>query len=102
MEVAEDISRGKHRVSASAGPRRLHVAIIGPSLRYVGGQSVQVDLLLRNWLDDPEVKVTFVPIDPPFPPGMRWVGRVPFLRTIIRTPFYLAGLWRGLKDADVA
>jgi L-malate glycosyltransferase len=103
MEVAEDISRERRTdAGATVGPRRLHVAIVGPSLRYVGGQSVQVDLLLRSWADDPEVRVSFIPIDPTFPPGLRWVSRVPFLRTIVRTPFYLVGLWRGLRNVDVA
>jgi glycosyltransferase involved in cell wall biosynthesis len=29
------------------------------------------------------------------------VSRVPGLRTIVRTPFYLAGLWQGLRRAEV-
>jgi glycosyltransferase involved in cell wall biosynthesis len=79
----------------------LKVAIVGPSLRYVGGQSVQADLLIRHWNGDPDLRATFIPVDPPFPSGLRWVARVPGLRTIVRTPFYLAGLWRGLNDVDV-
>ena len=81
---------------------RLRVAIIGPSLRYVGGQSVQADLLLRHWKNDPEVEARFIPVDPQFPAGLRWVASIPGLRTIVRTPFYLERLWRGLGDADVA
>jgi L-malate glycosyltransferase len=30
------------------------------------------------------------------------VERIPFLRTLVRQPFYLAALWRGLKDTDIA
>jgi len=82
--------------------RRLRVAIVAPSLRYVGGQSVQAELLLRHWEGDPDVQASFIPVDPLFPPGLRWVRRVPVLRTVIRTPFYLVGLWRGLRDADIA
>ena len=81
---------------------RLRVAIIGPSLRYVGGQSVQADLLLRYWQDDPEVEASFIPVDPQFPAGLRWIARIPGLRTLARTPIYLLHLWRGLRDADVA
>ena len=102
-EVAEDVSR---RVPVGAvvpsARRKLCVAIVGPSLRYVGGQSVQADLLLRLWEADRELQVTFIPVDPQFPAGLRWVSRVPFLRTIVRTPFYLASLWRGLAKCDVA
>jgi glycosyltransferase involved in cell wall biosynthesis len=82
--------------------KQLKIAIVGPSLNYVGGQSVQLDLLLRYWSGDPDVDATFIPVDPEFPAGLRWVRRVPGLRTIIRTPFYLVGLWRGLRDADIA
>src|SRR5712691_2665546 len=85
------------------GPsEKLRIAVVAPSLRYVGGQSVQADLLTRFWEGDREVQISFIPVDPPFPAGLRWVRRVPFLRTIVRTPFYLASLWRGLRDVDVA
>ena len=80
---------------------KLIIAIVGPSLNYVGGQSVQLDLLLRYWSGNADLDASFIPVDPAFPAGLRWVRRIPALRTIIRTPFYLAGLWRGLRDADV-
>jgi L-malate glycosyltransferase len=80
----------------------LCVAIVAPSLKYVGGQSVQADLLLRHWQGDPDIKASFIPVDPQFPTGLRWVARVPGLRTLVRNPFYLAALWRGLRDVDVA
>jgi glycosyltransferase involved in cell wall biosynthesis len=103
MEVAEDISRD---ATANAGQRpsrrKLRLAIVAPSLRYVGGQSVQADLLLRHWGSDPDLQVSFIPVDPLFPAALRWVRRLPFLRTIVRTPFYLTALWRGLRDCDVA
>jgi glycosyltransferase involved in cell wall biosynthesis len=82
--------------------RKLRVAFVAPSLRFVGGQSVQADLLLRHWQNDPELQAQFIPVDPPFPAGLRWAERIPFLRTIIREPLYVFSLWRGLKDADVA
>jgi L-malate glycosyltransferase len=80
----------------------LRVAIVAPSLRYVGGQSVQADLLLRHWRGDPDVQATFISVDPQFPAGLRWIARVPGLRTLVRTPFYLVTLWYGLRDVDVA
>ena len=82
--------------------RDMRVALVGPSLNYVGGQSVQLDLLLRRWSGNTGVAARFIPVDPLFPTGLRWVSRVPGLRTIIRTPFYLAGLWRGFREADIA
>ena len=108
-ELYSDVLASRHR----KGPRRyspraplarsrVRVAFVAPSLRYVGGQSVQADLLMRNWEDDPDVEVSFVPVDPSFPRGLRWAERVPFLRTIVRGPLYALSLWKSLKDIDVA
>ena len=50
----EELSYSRAANPASLRPRKsvskqLKVAIVGPSLKYVGGQSVQLDLLLRYW-----------------------------------------------------
>jgi L-malate glycosyltransferase len=81
--------------------RRLRVALVAPSLRYTGGQSVQADQLLRNWRDDPEVEAQLIAVDPDFPSWLRWAERVRFLRTLVRTPLYLASVFRNCKDADL-
>ncbi|MGC1371108.1 MAG: glycosyltransferase [Candidatus Sulfotelmatobacter sp.] len=80
----------------------IRVALVAPSLRYVGGQAVQADLLIKHWRDDPEIAAFFVPIDPKFPFGLRWAERVRFLRTILRQPLYLWNLRKNLKHADIA
>jgi len=79
----------------------LRVSIVAPSTRIVGGQSVQADLLMRHWQSDPDVSARFIPIDPMLPKWLAWVNRLPYLRTIVRMPFYLSSLWRGTKDADM-
>ncbi|MGA9388939.1 MAG: glycosyltransferase family 4 protein [Candidatus Sulfotelmatobacter sp.] len=81
---------------------RLKVAIVAASLRYVGGQSVQAELLWRHWKEDPAVEARFIPIDPVLPLLLRWAERIPFLRTVLRQPLYLSTLWRALGDADIA
>lgn len=88
--------------SSSRGASRLRVAFVAPSLRYVGGQSVQADLLMRNWNEDPDLEPRLIPVDPRFPYGLGWIERVPLLRTIVREPLYVISLWRLLKDEDVA
>jgi glycosyltransferase involved in cell wall biosynthesis len=80
----------------------LRVTIVAASLRYVGGQSVQADLLLRNWEGDPDIQAELIPIDPPLPRGLRWVEGIPGLRTLVREPLYIFSVWRGLKGADIA
>ncbi len=93
---------GAEAIEKSAATDRLKVAIVGPSSNYVGGQSVQVELLLRHWRDDAAVEARFIPVDSPFPSLLRWVKHVPFLRTLVRQPLYLFALWRGLNDTDIA
>ena len=92
--------KSNRRQSSSASA--IHVAFIAPSLRYVGGQSVQADLLMKYWKQEPDLLAKFVPVDPRFPFGLRWAEQVPILRTVIREPLYLWRLWRALGDVDVA
>jgi len=87
---------------SSASTIQLRVALVAASLRYVGGQSVQADLLLRNWADDPEIASKLIEIDPVLPKPLAWVEKIPGLRTLIREPLYLLNLWRGLEGVDVA
>jgi glycosyltransferase involved in cell wall biosynthesis len=82
--------------------KRLRVSIVAPSLRYVGGQSAQADLLLRHWQNDPDIDISFLAVDPPLPRILAWAERIPGLRTILREPIYFGRLWQGLKDVDVA
>jgi glycosyltransferase involved in cell wall biosynthesis len=109
-ELYTELLERKHRRSKSLRLDRsiqrvtsdpLRVTIVAASLRYVGGQSVQADLLLRNWHNDPEIKADFIPIDPMFPRGLRWIEQIPVLRTAVRSPLYGWSLWQGLKDTDV-
>ena len=92
MSVAGDGNSGK----------RLKVAIVAPSLRYVGGQAVQAELLLRLWRDDPDLEMSFIAVDPPLPRVLAWAEGIPGLRTILREPIYFLHLWRGLKNVDIA
>lgn len=88
--------------SQQGSPKRLRVCIVAPSLRYIGGQSAQADLLLRHWQNDPDIEISFIAVDPPLPRALAWADRVPGLRTILREPIYFWHLWRDLKGVDVA
>lgn len=89
-------------MSDPAKRKRLRVAIVAPSLRYIGGQSAQADLLLRSWQNDPDIEISFIAVDPPLPRSIAWAENVPGLRTMLREPIYFWHLWRKLKDVDVA
>ncbi len=81
---------------------KVRVAIVAPSLRYIGGQAVQADLLLRLWQQDADVETIFLPIDPRLPRWCAWAARIPGLRTLLRQPIYIASLLRALADVDIA
>ena len=90
------------RVSRTTRRVPLRVAIVAASLRYVGGQSVQADLLANYWQGDSDVQAEVIPIDPPFPRGLKWIEKIPYLRTVVRQPLYVRALWRGLKRSNMA
>ncbi len=101
---AELLEKKNWRAERGDGPPRgdrLRVALVAASPRYVGGQSVQADLLIRHWQNDPAVEARFIPIDPPLPRPISWIERIPVLRTLFRQPFYLDALWRGVEAADI-
>src|SRR6266851_7438600 len=100
-DPATSAASGATNARDAAKSKRLRVAIVAPSLRYIGGQSAQADLLLRFWQNDPDVDISFLPVDPPLPRALAWAESIPGLRTILREPIYFWRLWRGLKDVDV-
>jgi len=104
MERSSDVANkgaGRAGDTGVAPVPRLRVAIVAASLRWVGGQSVQADLLLRHWQNDPEVEARFVPIDPDLPRWLAWAGRIPFARTALRMPLYLRELSKAAGRVDV-
>jgi L-malate glycosyltransferase len=81
--------------------RKLKVAMVAPSLRYVGGQAIQADLLTRFWQTDPDIAVRCIAVDPPLPGVLAWAESIPILRTLLREPLYVLDLWRGLRGVDI-
>src|SRR5580765_2320779 len=88
--------------SMPAPGQRLRVAIVAPSLRILGGQSVQADALRRAWSADADVEPVFVPVNPQPPRGLRWLLAIKYLRTLITELIYLPQLVRKLSQVDVA
>jgi L-malate glycosyltransferase len=81
--------------------RRLHVAVVAPSLRILGGQAVQADRLVRAWRDDPDVSAWLVPVNPRPPRVLSFAARVKYVRTALTQLQYLPLLFRELARADV-
>jgi len=98
------LPKGQHLGESPAADlsRPLKVVIVAPSLRGIGGQAVQASLLLNHWRNDPAVNARFIPTDPDLPRWLGWVERIPYLRTLVRMPFYLTKLWRGMQNVGIA
>src|SRR4051812_38193252 len=73
------------------------VLLIAPSMEITGGQSVQAKLLLELLLDA-GLEMRFQANNPAFPPGLKFVKRIPFVRTALNAVIYgsqlLARAWR--------
>jgi hypothetical protein len=80
----------------SAHPR---IVIVAASLDLLGGHGVQA-ISLIGALAREGLPVTFLPINPVFPPGLRWIRGWPYLRTLVNQALYLPSLLR-LRHADV-
>jgi L-malate glycosyltransferase len=92
--------RTVHRTE-SGNTTTIHVAIVAPSLRILGGQAIQADRLLTEWRDDPDVHAWLVPVNPMPPPFLRRGVRVKYLRTIVTQLAYWPRLMRELRRADL-
>jgi len=76
------------------------IALVAPSLERVGGQSDQAHTL-SGQLQKEGYAVSFIPMEPRFPPRLQWVRRYPYVRTLLNQLLYLPSLLR-LRRANVA
>jgi glycosyltransferase involved in cell wall biosynthesis len=96
------LSRPTHGDHIEMSSRRpLHVALVAPSLRILGGQAVQAQRLLDAWRQDADVEAWLVPINPVPPPPFDRLLRVKYLRTLLTQALYYPLLLRELRRADV-
>jgi glycosyltransferase involved in cell wall biosynthesis len=82
---------------SSSKPR---VAVVAASLDILGGQAVQATALV-NGLRSDGYDATLLPIDPRFPPGFRWLRRLPYVRTLANQALYVPSLAQ-LAAVDIA
>lgn len=76
----------------------LRIILVAPSPGILGGQGIQAQALLEHLATDGHT-VSFLPIDPRFPRGLRWLRRLPYVRTLLNQCLYLPSLLR-LRGAD--
>ena len=81
--------------------RPIHVAIVAPSMRILGGQAVQAQRLLNGWRDDPAVTAWLVPHNPVPPPPLDSLLTIKYMRTIVTQLCYWPLLLNQLRRADI-
>ena len=81
--------------------RRLRVLIVGPSLDIRGGQAVQAARLLEGLSKDPELEVSFLPVNPRLPGPLRLLQAVKYLRTIVTSIAYVATLFTRVRKYNL-
>lgn len=86
---------------ADARTRRTRVLIIGPSLRYLGGQAVQAQRLCDGLRATDGVEIEYLVVDPVLPRPFHLLQRVPVLRTLATSVAYIVDLLRKVPRFDV-
>jgi len=79
------------RVPSPSG--RPRIGMVAASLDILGGQCVQA-VNLAAALRGEGMDVTYIPINPPFPAGLRWLRRLRYARTLLNETLYLPSLAR--------
>jgi glycosyltransferase involved in cell wall biosynthesis len=82
-------------------PPSLRVLIVGPSLRIVGGQSVQAATILENLRREPGIEVSFLPVNPALPGPLGALQKIKYVRTVLTLPAYCAALLARVRAYDV-
>jgi len=78
--------------------RRIRVLLIAPSMRIIGGQSIQANRLRHYIGKRPEVDLAFLCFDADLP---ALIGRIPLVRTMVRSLIYWAALFATTWRYDV-
>lgn len=79
----------------------VRVLIVAPSLPMVGGQSVQADMIYRRFSLEPDLRMSFQPINPQLPARLRWLQQIKYCRTFLTFPLYCIQLLFAIRRSDV-
>jgi L-malate glycosyltransferase len=81
-------------------PRNRRVLIVGPSLRFLGGQAVQAQRLLTGLRTMHGLDVSYLVVDPVLPGPFAALQRLPIMRTLVTSVAYVASLLRAVPACD--
>jgi phenylacetate-CoA ligase len=89
---------GDEIVATAFQPRR--ILLVGPTPPPYGGMALQARLLEKLLISDGH-KVVFLPANLSLPNWLRWPGRVPGARTVLRSFAIWLRLWREARHVEV-
>jgi len=81
--------------------RPLRVCIVGPSLDIIGGQSIQLERLRVRLVKNPELEVSFLPVNPRLIRPLRFLQRIKYVRTVATSFVYFMSLLIRIPRVDV-
>jgi L-malate glycosyltransferase len=93
------IQQARPAIRPSARPVR--VLIIAPSIRTVGGQSVQAKRLVEAFGREPSLDITFLPINPLLPGPLGRLQEIKYVRTVVTTFCYCLLLLLRARGCDI-
>lgn len=80
---------------------KIRVLLFGPANEILGGQAIQAQRLVKLLGSVAGIEMRFQAINPSFPPGFRWVKRVPFVRTAMTMLCYLPQVVTRTLSSDI-
>jgi L-malate glycosyltransferase len=76
----------------------IRVLLFGPANEILGGQAVQAQRLVKLLGSVPGIEMRFQAINPLFPPGFKWVKKIPFVRTCMTMLCYFPRVvWKSAQ-----
>lgn len=100
-EAPEVVTQSPDAAPVKLSGRDIRVLLIAPSAAIVGGQSVQASQLLGVLRGVPDLEIRFFPLDQKLPSPLRWISRIPYLRTLIGSVSYNGRLLVAARKADI-
>ena len=80
-------------------PNKIKIALVAPSMRVVGGQSIQANRLLTAFENDAQIQYEFIPNDPPLK-ILEFARNIPLLKTLATSVVFWLTLIKKIPKAD--
>lgn len=77
------------------------ILLVGPSLRILGGQAIQLQRLLEGLRADGRVEADFLPVNPQLPGWLGELQKIKYVRTAVTSVSYLLSLRRHVPRYDL-